>query len=132
MLASEKSQVKLAGVKMLAELCSKCDYGDVIVSAETLRKFITEERVLYNIYKLDSHQEIIIKGRDILNFLSKNFILADEELMPILSLLDKAHEHVIRPLYNCLQQIGQKNLELHFPTILHTVANLPRPQCYIE
>ena len=96
---------------MLSECCRKSEYdGGIRVTEDGIREYIRENDILQIIYHVDNHPEVISKGRDIYEFLSKKFILLPEEIEPLLKPLDKCHQNVAKAIYVTIQSLGQANL----------------------
>lgn len=55
---------------------------------------------------MDNHPEIIGKGREIYEFLSREDIIEERHMEILLKLLDKSHENLSKSLYVTIQNIG--------------------------
>lgn len=77
---------------------------------DEMRLYIQKESILEAIYNPDNHPEVISKGREIYEFITKKFVLTPKELDYLLGLLDKCHENVCKSVYLTIQALGQVNL----------------------
>jgi hypothetical protein len=108
---SPVSQKKLYAVKLLCEICRRCQYSASVISRETIEAFISEKGLLQEIYRADNHPEVISKGEEVFLFLVKEDRLNEDYINVIFNLLEKCHEHLSKSLFATLQRVGHKNIE---------------------
>jgi hypothetical protein len=72
-LESTTSEKQLFAVKILIDRCRKVQYNSYsVLNQEGLIKFINENNILEKIYRPENHPEVVIKGKEVFEFISKN------------------------------------------------------------
>ena len=86
---------------------------DPNVKSENIKTLLEEKNIFKSLFQLNSHPDVISKCLDIFDEIASHHIILENEIDPLMILLGKCSESVVKNIYCSLGKMLPSNITCH-------------------